>query len=57
MTTQFWHTLNGKRFTTEGLPTPPESEQEYRQMIRKAYGSLKGVKTGIIPVGRPHPNF
>ena len=57
MTQEFWHIVDGKRYTSAALETPPKSLEEYREVLRFAYGSLKGVKVGAVSQGKPHPKF
>ena len=57
MAQEFWHIVNGKRFTRIGLENLPVTLEEYKRFLCQAYGSLKGVKYGEIPQGKPHPTF
>jgi hypothetical protein len=45
--TTFFHIVGGKRYNTRAMDNPPSTIEEYRDMIRNAYGSLRGVKVGI----------
>ena len=42
----YWHKVNGTVYNTIGLADAPGSMDEYRQMVRRAYGSLRGVTFG-----------
>ena len=47
----FWHTSNGQIFTSRGMSVDLQAEattmERYRQIVKRAYGSLRGIKFGM----------
>ena len=46
----FWHSSNGQIFTSRGMSIDLQAEattmERYRQIVKRAYGSLRGIKFG-----------
>ncbi len=42
----FWHKVNGRFYTTVGMPEITSLDQ-YKQQVRDAYGSLYGITFGM----------
>lgn len=46
----FWHEVNGRRYSSRALADSLRAEAAtlvgYRAVVRRAYGSLRGVKFG-----------
>ena len=46
----FWHSSNGRIFTSRSMTADLQAEattmERYRQIVKRAYGSLRGVKFG-----------